>query len=81
MSQHHTPIPQQPSVNITAIVGFILSLLGFNIVAVIVGAVGLSQVKRRGQRGRGLAIAAIVIGAISCVGVVLSIILQMNAGA
>lgn len=66
--------------NIAAIVGFVLSLLGFNIVAVIVGAVGLSQIKKRGQRGRGFAIAAIVIGAIACVGVVLSIILQMNAG-
>ncbi|GAB2562004.1 DUF4190 domain-containing protein [Leucobacter ruminantium] len=80
MSQHHNPIPQQPSMNIAAIVGFVLSLLGFNIVAVIVGAVGLSQIKKRGQRGRGFAIAAIVIGAIACVGVVLSIILQMNAG-
>lgn len=48
--------------NVLSIVGFVLSLLSFNVIAVVLGFIGLNQVKKTGERGRGLAIAAIIIG-------------------
>ena len=48
--------------NVLSIVAFVLSIIGFNIVAIILGFIGLNQVKKTGERGRGLAIAAIIIG-------------------
>lgn len=60
-SNSPTPAPM----NVVSIVGFVLSLLGFNVIAIITGAIGLSQIKRKGERGRGFALAAIWIGAIS----------------
>ena len=68
-----SPVPaQQPAApaekwNVLSIVGFILSLLGFNVIAIVIGFIGLSQVKKTGERGRGLAIAAIIIGFVSIV--------------
>ena len=53
--------------NVLSIVAFVLSIIGFNIVAIILGFIGLSQVKKTGERGRGLAIAAIIIGFASIV--------------
>ncbi len=55
------------SKNVLSIVAFVLSLVGFNVVAVILGFVGLSQIKKNGQGGRGFAIAAIIIGLVSIV--------------
>lgn len=60
-------VPAERPYNILAIIGFVISLLGFNVVAVILGAIGLSQIKKSGERGRGFALAAIWIGAISLV--------------
>lgn len=61
--------------NVLSIVGFVLSLLGFNIVAIVLGFIGLSQVKKTGERGRGLALAAIIIGFVSIVlGIILTIV-------
>jgi hypothetical protein len=53
-----------------AIGSLIASLVGFlcglgSIVGIILGIVALNQIKARGEGGRGLAIAGIVIGAIS----------------
>ncbi|KRC61362.1 hypothetical protein ASE14_10770 [Agromyces sp. Root81] len=65
------PVPAQSAPtekwNVLAIVGFVLSLLGTNIVAIVLGFIALSQVKKSGERGRGLAIAAIIIGFASIV--------------
>ncbi|RFA17617.1 DUF4190 domain-containing protein [Subtercola boreus] len=67
--------------NVLSVVGFVLSLVGFNVIAIILGAVGLSQIKRTGQRGRGFAIAAIVIGLVSImIGVIIIIIAVIAAG-
>lgn len=55
------------SKNTLSIVAFVLSLLGFNVIAVVLGFVGLSQIKKTGQGGRGLALAAIIIGFVSLV--------------
>ncbi|MET1019076.1 MAG: DUF4190 domain-containing protein [Microterricola sp.] len=50
------------STNVLSIVAFVLSLIGFNVIAIVLGFIGLSQVKKTGQRGRGFAIAAVIIG-------------------
>ncbi len=74
------PAPQAPT-NVLSVVGFILSLLGFNVIAIILGAVGLSQIKKSGEKGRGFALAAIWIGAISIVIIVVIVIITAVLGA
>ena len=61
-----SPAAQAPT-NVLSVVAFVLSLLGFNVIAIILGAIGLSQVKKTGERGLGFALAAIWIGVISIV--------------
>lgn len=58
--------------NSLAIAGFVLSICGFFtgitfIIGLILSAVGLSQTKKTGQDGRGLAIAGTVIGTVGTV--------------
>lgn len=67
--------------NVLSIVGFVLSLVGFNVIAVILGFIGLSQVKKTGQRGRGFAIAAIIIGLLSLIIFIIVIIAVTIAAA
>ena len=62
----NTPAPQAP-MNVVSVVGFVLSLLGFNVISIILGAVGLSQIKKKNERGRGFALAAIWIGVIGVI--------------
>ncbi|MFC9559334.1 DUF4190 domain-containing protein [Agromyces sp. NPDC056965] len=72
------PAPSAPAEkwNVLSIVGFVLSIVGFNIVAIVLGFIGLSQVKKTGERGRGLALAAVIIGFASIViGIILFIAL------
>lgn len=57
----------QESTNVLSIVAFVLSLVGFNVIAIVLGFIGLSQVKKTGQRGRGFALAAVIIGFASIV--------------
>lgn len=57
-----TPVSTSPPMNTFAIVALVLSIFGFGFVASIMGHISLSQIKQRGEDGRGLAIAAIVIG-------------------
>ena len=44
------------------VTSFVLALLGFNIIAVIFGHVGLRRVKQTGAPGAGWAIAGLIIG-------------------
>ena len=55
-----------PNVNVLAIVGFIASFF-FALVGIICSAVALRQIARTGERGRGLAIGGIVVGALGIV--------------
>ncbi|WP_345761891.1 DUF4190 domain-containing protein [Diaminobutyricibacter sp. McL0608] len=67
--------PVQPGTNVLAIISLVISILGFNVIAIILGAIGLSQIKRTGEKGRGLALAGIWIGAISIVlGIIIAIV-------
>lgn len=71
------PAPAAPAEkwNVLSIVAFVLSIVGFNIVAIILGFIGLSQVKKTGERGRGLALAAVIIGFASIViGIIVAIV-------
>lgn len=58
MTEHY---PQQGT-NGFAIASLITGCLGVGFIAVILGHIGLSQIKRTGQDGRGLAIAGLCIG-------------------
>ncbi|KQW08437.1 hypothetical protein ASC66_05995 [Leifsonia sp. Root4] len=72
-----TPAPNAvdpQSTNVLSIVAFVLSLIGFNVIAIVLGFIGLSQAKKNGQRGRGFAIAAVIIGFVSIVLFVLILI-------
>jgi hypothetical protein len=57
--------------NVLAIVSLVTSILGFSLVGIITGHIGLSQIKKTGEAGSGLAIAGLVIGYISLAAVVL----------
>lgn len=50
-----------------AIAAFVMSLVGFSFIAAIMGHVAMGQIKRNGEGGNGLAIAAVVIGWLSFV--------------
>ncbi|MBB4071768.1 DUF4190 domain-containing protein [Leucobacter sp. OH2974_COT-288] len=64
------PLPQNEKTNVMAIVGFVLSFF-VSLVGAILSLVALSQIKKTGEKGRGLAIAGAIIG---FVGTILTII-------
>ena len=51
--------------NALAIVSLVTSIIGFGLVGVITGHIGLSQIKRTQEQGRGLALAGVIIGYVS----------------
>ncbi|WP_215394780.1 MULTISPECIES: DUF4190 domain-containing protein [unclassified Leucobacter] len=63
--------PMQPRLNTMALISLILGIVGLfvfgipAVVAVVLGHIALSQIKKRGERGRGLAIAGLVTGYVS----------------
>lgn len=70
----YAAVPAAPKTNVLAIVSLVISILGFNVIAIILGAIALNQIKKTGENGRGLAIAGIIIGAVSLVIVIIVII-------
>ncbi len=68
-----TAVEQRPF-NVLSIVAFVLSIVGVSLIGVILGHISLSQLKRTGERGRGFAIAALVLG---YVGIALGIIIAI----
>ncbi|WP_448810932.1 DUF4190 domain-containing protein [Agromyces bauzanensis] len=74
-----TVAPTGAKTNTLAIISLVASLLGLAtgigfIVGIICGHISLSQIKKTGEQGRGMAIAGLIIG---YVGIVLSIILTI----
>ncbi|WP_158864256.1 DUF4190 domain-containing protein [Leifsonia sp. AG29] len=63
----------EPRWNTMSIVAFIVTFF-VSIVGIILGFIALSQIKRTGERGRGLALAAVILGFASIVLTVISII-------
>ena len=79
--QSYQAAPAQPGYNTMSIVAFILAFF-VSIVGIILGFVALSQIKRTGEQGRGLAIAAIVIGfAEIVIGIIVTIVFIAAFGA
>ncbi|MCI4657549.1 thioredoxin domain-containing protein [Cryobacterium zhongshanensis] len=82
-SPQHQGFPQVPPTNTLAIVSLV-SAFAVSLVAVITGHLALGQIARRGERGRGLAIAGLVLGyvglASTAVIVVLSIVFAAAFG-
>jgi peptidyl-prolyl cis-trans isomerase B (cyclophilin B) len=65
--------------NVLSIVGFVLSLVGISLVGVILGHIGLSQITKRGERGKGFAIAALVLGYLGILATIVIVILIVIA--
>ncbi|WP_431221318.1 DUF4190 domain-containing protein [Leifsonia xyli] len=70
----------EPRWNTMAIVAFIVTFF-INIVGIILGFIALSQIKRTGEKGRGLALAAVIIGFISIVIGIIWVILIVSLAA
>jgi len=64
--------------NVLAIVGFILAFL-INIVGLILSIIALNQIKRTGERGHGLALAGVIISALSIIISIISAIVIVIA--
>uniref|UniRef100_A0A942T6F1 DUF4190 domain-containing protein n=1 Tax=Neobacillus citreus TaxID=2833578 RepID=A0A942T6F1_9BACI len=72
--------PSSDRYNVLAIVGFILAFV-VNIAGLVVSIIALTQIKRTGERGRGLALAGIIISALSIVfGIISVIVVIATAG-
>ena len=71
----YAPQPATERFNVLSIVGFVLAFV-VSLGAVICGHIALSQIKRTGERGRGLAIAALVLGYL---GILVGIIVAFGA--
>ena len=66
--------PAQPGWNTMSIVAFVATFF-ISILGIILGFVSLSQIKRTGEQGRGLALAAVIIGFVALAfGIILTII-------
>jgi Domain of unknown function (DUF4190) len=76
------PSPQflQPT-NAFAIVALVCALIGGSLLAIVFGHVSLSQIRRSGERGEGLANAALVIGYLSLVASVIILIVSISSAA
>ncbi len=65
--------PASDRYNVLAIVGFILAFV-VNIGGLVVSIIALSQIKKTGERGHGLALAGVIISALSIVISIISFI-------
>ncbi|MDN4597252.1 DUF4190 domain-containing protein [Leifsonia virtsii] len=76
----YAPYPAQPAgTNVLAIISLIGAFV-FPLAGVICGHIALSQIKRTGENGRGLAIAGLIIGYVYIAFVVLFVIIAIIAG-
>jgi uncharacterized membrane protein len=79
MSYSTEPYQQQPApaaqqrYNVLSIVGFVLAFF-ISIAGLVVSIIALVQIKRTGERGRGLALAGVIISAIAIIISVISFI-------
>lgn len=62
-----------PKTNTLAIITLIAGILGFNLIAVIIGHISLGQIKRTGEGGSTLAIVGLVLGYIGLVALIIFI--------
>ena len=57
--------PYRQPLSAAAVTGFVLSLLGIGVIGLIVSIGGLVETRRDARRGRGLAVAGVVLGVIA----------------
>ncbi|MBN9238807.1 MAG: hypothetical protein BGO97_03895 [Micrococcales bacterium 70-64] len=57
--------------NVLSIISLVTSILWISLVGIITGHIALSQIKRTGEQGRGLAIAGLIIGYVGIVGAII----------
>ena len=62
-----------------AIASLVLGILGISLLSIIFGFIALSQIKKRGQKGRGMAIAGIVLGFVWTALLILLIVIGLNS--
>jgi len=75
-----SPAPVENPGKTLGIVGLVLSILGFNVIALIISILGLSKSKKAGQ-GNGFALAGIIISSLSIVVLIIVIIVTVLLGA
>ena len=76
-----TDAAYRPKTNTLAIVTLIAGILGFNLIAVILGHIALSQIKKSNEGGRTLAIVGLVLGYIGLVALIIFIIVAVGFAA
>jgi hypothetical protein len=74
-------VPTNPRFNGFAIAGFVLGLLGGVLLSVIFSIIGLVQIPRRRQRGKGLAVAGLVLSGVWVVVIVVIIVVAVASQA
>jgi len=72
----HPPFPQAPKTNTLAIVSFV-SAFFIGVLAIVTGVLALAQIRARGEAGRGLALAGIIIGSVSTLFTALAVVLAI----
>ena len=75
------PPAQKPGTNGFAIASLIFGIIGGILLGFIFGFIALSQTKRTGQNGRGLALAGVILSSMWTIGIVLAIILAVTTSA
>lgn len=74
--------PPQRRTSLLAVLTLVFGILGFGVVPVVTGHIALSQLKRTGEEGRGLALAGLILGYVTLAGWVLAILAWLGvAGA
>jgi hypothetical protein len=67
--------------NVLAIVSLVTSILGLSIVGIITGHIGMNQIKKTGESGRGLAMWGLVLGYLGLVVEVIWVAVAIAAAA
>lgn len=81
MTQSYHSAALTPRTNRVAVIGFFLALLQiFGPVSAVLGHIGLSQINRRGEKGRLVAVAAIILGWIQTALLVLFLVSPNTVG-
>lgn len=75
------PYPPQPGTNGFAIASLVFGLIGGCFLGIAFGIVALTKIKKTGQKGRGMAIAGLVLSALWIVGLGIAVAIGLSLGA
>ncbi|MEU3464875.1 septum formation family protein [Streptomyces sp. NPDC006733] len=76
--QYWYPPPPAPSMNGMAIASFVLAMSCVPVLGVVFGIIALSQIRKRGQQGKALAIAGVAVSGVATLFVVVMIVLGVS---